>query len=58
MHIWETVSLKNVDYVVKYVSDRPDSSSVNPVKFYILRGGQTLFGFLPITLAMRETVQR
>ena len=58
MHIWETVSLKNVDYVLKYVSDRPDSASLNPVKFYVLRGDETLYGFLPVRLAMREKVQR
>ncbi len=58
MHIWETISLKNVDYVVKYVSDCPDSGSLNPVKFYVLRGDETLYGFLPIDLAMTETTRR
>ncbi|NQT15625.1 MAG: trypsin-like peptidase domain-containing protein, partial [Planctomycetes bacterium] len=43
MHIWETVSLKNVDYVVS----RPDLTKLNPVKFYILRGNETLYGYLP-----------
>ena len=58
MHIWETVSLKNVDYVVKYVSDRPDSASLNPVKFYVLRGEETLYGFLPIALGVRAAAMR
>ena len=58
MHIWETISLKNVDYVVKYVSDRPDSAALNPLKFYVLRGDETLYGFLPMSLAVQETSRR
>ncbi len=54
MHIWETISLENVDYIV----NRPDLATFNPVKFYVLRGNHTLFGNLPIPLAMRETSQR
>jgi len=46
MHIWETVSLENVAYVVK----RPDFAELNPVKFFILRGSETLYGYLPVTL--------
>ncbi len=46
MHIWETVSLDNVAYILR----RPDFSSINPVKFFILRGSETLYGFLPINL--------
>jgi len=54
MHIWETISLKNVDYVVS----RPDLAKINPVKFYILRRGETLYGYLPIQLADLKTAQR
>lgn len=54
MHIWETISLKNVDYVVS----RPDLAKINPVKFYILRGNDTLYGYLPIPLAELKTAQR
>ena len=46
MHIWETVSLDNVAYVLR----RPDFNSINPVKFFILRGNETLYGFMPINL--------
>ena len=46
MHIWETVSLDNVAYVLR----RPDFTSINPVKFFILRGNDTLYGFMPINL--------
>jgi serine protease Do len=47
MHVWETVTPENVSYVLK----RPDFSRFAPLKFYILRGDQTLFGYLPVTVA-------
>ena len=46
MHIWETVSLDNVAYILK----RPDFNSITPVKFFILRGSETLYGFMPVSL--------
>jgi len=46
MHIWETVSIENVSYILK----RPDFASLNPVKFYILRGDETLYGYLPLAV--------
>jgi serine protease Do len=49
MHIWETVSLDNVDYVL----NRPDFSDIQPIKFYILRGSETLYGHLPVSLERR-----
>jgi len=52
MHIWETVSLDNVTYIV----NRADFATLNPVKFYILRGNETLYGYLPVT--MKATQQR
>ena len=54
MHIWETISLENLEYVM----GRPDLASMNPVKFFILRGNQTLFGHLSIPVAMRKSRQR
>lgn len=44
MHIWETLTLDNVDYVL----DRPDFAQLDPVKFYILRGSETLYGHLTV----------
>jgi serine protease Do len=44
MHIWETVSMENISYILK----RPDFATLSPVKFFILRGDETLFGFLPL----------
>jgi len=46
MHIWETVSLENV----AYITNRSDFAALNPVKFFILRGKETLYGHLPVTL--------
>lgn len=52
MHIWETVTLENVAYILK----RPDFATLSPVKFFILRGDETLYGYLP--LAGAKTAQR
>lgn len=52
MHIWETVTLENVAYILK----RPDFSTLSPVKFFILRGDETLYGYLPLSPA--KTAQR
>ncbi len=46
MHIWETISLDNVAYILK----RSDFNSITPVKFFILRGNETLYGFMPVSL--------
>jgi serine protease Do len=51
MHVWETVTLENVSYILK----RPDIGSLNPMKFFVLRGSETLYGYLPITV---KTAQR
>jgi serine protease Do len=47
MHIWETVSLDNLTYVL----NRSDFASLDPLKFYILRENepQTLYGFLQVS---------
>ena len=52
MHIWETTTLDNVAYILK----RPDFHDLNPVKFFILRGDETLYGYLPVAAA--KTAQR
>jgi serine protease Do len=46
MHIWETISQDNISYILH----RPDFNTINPVKFFILRGNETLFGYMPISL--------
>ena len=51
MHVWETVSLENISYILK----RSDLSSLSPVKFYVLRGAETLYGYMPLGM---KTAQR
>lgn len=45
MHIWETVSLDNVSYIL----NRPDFASLSPLKFYIVRGSETYLGHMHVT---------
>ncbi|RIK76695.1 MAG: serine protease [Planctomycetota bacterium] len=44
MHVWETISIDNVEYIL----NRPEINEIVPVKFYIVRDGETLIGRLPI----------
>ena len=44
MHIWETISLENIAYIL----GRPDFRRIDPMKFYILRGDQTLYGHMQV----------
>ncbi|MBP90393.1 MAG: serine protease [Planctomycetaceae bacterium] len=49
MHKWETVSMDNVAFVLESdVLDQEDA-----VKFYVLRGGETLFGRLQVSMRSR-----
>lgn len=47
LHIWETVSFENVTYVAEH----PQLKTFAPLKFYVLRGEETLWGHLPIASA-------
>ncbi|MBM82865.1 MAG: serine protease [Planctomycetaceae bacterium] len=49
LHLWETVNLDNVSYVL----DHPQLRTFNPLKFYILRGGETLYGHVRIAAAQK-----
>ena len=44
MHIWESVSVDNLNYVL----NRDDFVDLQPIKFYIVRGSETLFGHLRV----------
>lgn len=44
LHVWETVNEENITYVL----DHPQRSTFSPVKFFILRKGETLYGHLKI----------
>ena len=50
MHVWETISLENVAYILS----RPEFNGT-PLKFFILRGSETLYGFL--ALAKKDLVR-
>ncbi|MDA7978431.1 MAG: trypsin-like peptidase domain-containing protein [Pirellulales bacterium] len=45
IHDWETISLENLAYVF----NRPDFADFDPLKFYVLRGNQTSYGFLRLS---------
>ena len=49
MHVWETVSLDNVQYIL----NRPDFADLEPIKFYILRGSETLYGHMSLAMQKR-----
>ncbi|NDC53095.1 MAG: PDZ domain-containing protein [Planctomycetia bacterium] len=42
LHVWETISSDNVVYVL----DKAREENLGPLKFYVLRGRETLFGHL------------
>jgi serine protease Do len=45
LHLWETLNLDNLMYVL----ENPQRQTFNPVKFYILREGEPLYGHMRIT---------
>lgn len=46
LHHWETVNEDNVEYVLT----NPQLRSLSPLKFYIVRNGETLFGHFRISM--------
>ena len=42
LHIWETIATDNIAYIL----DKADEEHLNPIKFFVLRGRETLFGHL------------
>jgi serine protease Do len=51
MHVWETISMENVSYILS----RTEFLESSPLKFYILRGSETLYGY--IALGPQKAVQ-
>ncbi|MBM4023516.1 MAG: PDZ domain-containing protein, partial [Planctomycetes bacterium] len=49
LHVWETIALDNVVYIL----DRSVEDHLNPIKFYVLRGRETLFGHI-----VSDTIRR
>ena len=50
MHVWETISLENLAYIM----NRNDIADIQPIKFYVLRGNETLYGHLPLNVATKS----
>ena len=44
MHIWETISLDNLDYIM----NKAELEDPNSVKFFVVRGDKTRVGELPV----------
>jgi serine protease Do len=42
LHVWETIAPENVAYIL----DKAQEEHLNPIKFYVLRGRETLFGHI------------
>jgi serine protease Do len=49
LHVWETIELDNMVYIL----DRAEQDHLNPIKFYVLRGRETLFGHI-----VSDTIRR
>lgn len=49
MHNWATIALSDVDYILK----QSELGEASPVKFYVIRGRETFFGYLPIAMNQR-----
>ena len=49
LHVWETINADNVSYVI----DHPQLKTFSPLKFYILRGKEVLYGHLPLKTARK-----
>ena len=45
LHVWQTVKQEDVDYVLKH----QDLKTISPLKFYILREGETLYGHFQLS---------
>jgi serine protease Do len=50
MHVWETISLNDVNYVL----NRDDFPDLDPLKFYILRDNETLFGHMTVSRRLQK----
>lgn len=49
LHVWETTNDENIEYVLNH----PQLRTIGPLKFYIVRNGETLFGHFPLLVSQR-----
>jgi serine protease Do len=50
LHLWETVAPEHVAYVL----NRPDIATFNPLRFIILRGKDSFYGYLPVGMVQTK----
>jgi hypothetical protein len=50
LHLWETVAPEHVAYVL----NRPDFATFNPLRFIILRGKDSFYGYLPVGMVQTK----
>lgn len=53
LHVWETITLENVDYVL----GRPDFEELSPLKFYVLRGSELFPGYMHVGSTARPATR-
>jgi len=51
IHIWETVSLEHVSYIL----EKSDAATEDSVKFFILRDGGTFYGYVSLASTGKKT---
>ncbi len=49
IHVWETLRPEHVQYILS----RPDLDKLQPLKFYVVRGGETFYGHLQVDYQRR-----
>ena len=49
LHVWETIAPDNISYIL----DKAQEEHLNPIKFYVLRGRETLFGHIVSDTVLR-----
>jgi serine protease Do len=54
MHRWETASDQDVQYIIS----RPNLAEMGKIKFYVLRGQDTLYGHLNVAATPEKTMSR
>jgi serine protease Do len=54
LHVWETVSQENVLYILNH----PDFDKFQPLKFYVVRGKETLYGHMQVNRGQVLQVSR
>ncbi len=54
LHQWETITLRNVDFVLSH----PDREKFSPLKFFVIRDGEKMWGHLPEKVVTESSEKR